>query len=470
MADYDAVVVGAGPNGLAAATTLAGEGASVLVVEANDRVGGGARTDELTLPGFRHDTCSAVHPLGVGSPYFRSLPLAEHGLEWLYPDVQAAHVLDGGQAAVLLRSVDETAEANGDPGWERLLRPVVEGWADLETDILRPALQMPTALSTFLKFGIRAPWPAAALAKVLLRSERSRALLAGIAAHSIARLDAPFTGAAGLVLAAAGHAVGWPVAKGGSQAISDALVGHLESLGGKVETGRRVADLDELPPSKVVLLDVTPWQAALLASSRLPHRYRERLRRVRHAWGSYKVDYALDGPVPWTAEAARRAGTVHVGGRFSDVAASEKAVSAGTVSERPFLLVGQQSLIDPTRAPAGKHTLWVYCHVPLRSSVDVTERIERQIERFAPGFRDLVLARSVKGPAELESFNANYVGGDITGGAADGTQLVLRPVASLHPYRTKAPGLYLCSSSTPPGPGVHGMCGHWAAKAALAEL
>ena len=469
MAEHDAVVVGSGPNGLAAAITLAEAGRHVLVVEAADEPGGGARTAELTLPGFRHDVCSAIHPLGKASPFFSSLPLAQHGLEWVEPEVQAAHALGGDRAAALLRSMEETAEGLGDRrGWRRLVGPLVKGWEALLPHLLGFPLRPPRHPVPFLKFGVRSILPAEYLTRALLASEASEALFAGIAAHSIAPPSRLFTGAPGLVLAAAGHTVGWPVAKGGSSGIVAALVTHLESLGGRIETGPRVRRLEELPAADAVLFDTTPWQLVDIAGHRLPARFRRRLARFRHGSGSFKVDYALDGPMPWTAEACRRAGTVHLGGPMAEVAAAEAEVARGGHPERPFVLVAQQSRVDPTRAPEGKHTLWAYCHVPFGSTVDMTERIEGQLERFAPGFHDLVLARCAKGPAELEAYSPNYIGGDIAGGASDGLQLLFRPRIGLHPYATPDPRIWLCSSSTPPGGAVHGACGHEAAKAVLA--
>lgn len=468
--EYDAVVVGTGPNGLAAACALAEAGASVLAVEGADTVGGGCRSAELTLPGFVHDVCSAVHPMAVASPYFRTLPLDQHGLEWLEPDVQLAHPLDDGSAAVLLRSVDDTGVAIGDPkGWDRIMGPVVRGWDRLLPQILGPPLRAPRHPVPFLRFGLRAPWPASLVSRTL-GTPQAAALFAGIAAHSIAPLTKTFTAAAGVMLGGAGHAVGWPVARGGSQRIADALAAHLGTLGGKVETGRPVRSLDELPSARATLLDVTPWQLVDLAGERLPEGARRRLMRFRHGAASFKVDYALDGPVPWRAEACRRAGTVHVGGTVDEMVEAEGAVAKGRIPERPFLLVAQQSVVDPSRAPEGKHTLWAYCHVPFDSKVDMTGRIDAQLERFAPGFKDRVLARSVLDPAGLHEHDPNYIGGDIAGGATNGLQLLFRPSFTTNPYATAIPGVFLCSSSTPPAPGVHGMCGWWAAQAALRTL
>jgi phytoene dehydrogenase-like protein len=464
----DAIVVGAGPNGLAAAIELARSGRSVLVCERAPTVGGGARTAELTLPGYRHDVCSAIHPLAAGSPFLRSLPLARHGLELIEPDVQAAHPLDGGRAAVLHRSLDETARGLGGDGdaYAALLRPFAEGWDDLAPTVLGAPRPPPHPLlaARFARSGLRS---VSGVARGRFRGDAAQALVAGMGAHSLRPLDRPPTAAFALTLLALGHAVGWPVARGGSQAIADAMAAHLRSLGGEIELGRDVRSLDDLPSARAVLLDVTPRQLLAICGGHLPARYRAALRRFRYGPGVFKVDYALCAPVPWTAEAARRAGTVHLGGTLAEVAASEAAVARGAHPERPFVLVAQQSLVDPARAPDGRHTLWAYCHVPNGSTVDMTAAIERQIERFAPGFADIVLARSARGPAQAEAENPNYVGGDINGGAADLRQVLARPVIRPTPYTTPNPRLFLCSSSTPPGGGVHGMCGFHAARAAL---
>jgi phytoene dehydrogenase-like protein len=469
--EYDAVVVGAGPNGLAAAITLARAGASVVVIEHGDRAGGGTRSAELTLPGFVHDICSAVHPLGAASPFLRTLPLEAHGLTWLHPEVALAHPLDDGRAAVLLHDVGATGDAVDDRrGWCRVMGPLVASWDEVLASILGPLVRLPRHPLALARFGARAVWPATALSARILTGDLAPALFAGIAAHTVAALDQPMTAAAGLVLGAAGHAAGWPVAAGGSQRIADAMVSYLSAVGGRVETGRLVTGLHELPPARVTLFDTSPRQLLDIAGDRLPPRYRRRLRRFRHGPGTFKVDYALTGPVPWTAAECRRAGTVHLGGTLAEVAAAEKDVSLGRHPERPFVLVAQQSVVDPARAPSGQHTLWAYCHVPAGSSVDMAPSIEAQIERFAPGFGELVLARHAIGPADLEAYNPNNVGGDISGGATDGLQLLFRPTVSVNPYRTPAKDLFLCSSSTPPGAGVHGMCGYWAAQDALRVL
>ena len=466
---HDAIVVGSGPNGLAAAIALARAGRSVLVVEGAETIGGGMRTEALTLPGFAHDTCSAIHPLGVASPFFRSVPLAEHGVVWIQPPAPLAHPLDDGTAVVLERSLEETAAGlDGGDGvaWRRLLGPFVASATDLLDGILAPPFP-PRHPLVMARFGPKAIRSAASLARSTFAGERARALFAGNAAHAMLPLDAAASASFGLVLATLGHAVGWPLPRGGSQTIADALASYLQSLGGEIETGRQVESLDELAGAKIVMLDVTPRQLLALTGGRLPSRYRRALERYRYGPGVVKVDYALSGPVPWRAPECARAATVHLGGTLDEIAAAEGEVSRGRHPEHPYVLVAQQSLFDPTRAPEGCHALWAYTHVPNGSDVDVTDRIESQLERFAPGFRDLVLERSVLGPAALEARNPNYVGGDINGGSADLRQLFARPVARPVPYRTPIDGVYLCSSSTPPGGGVHGMCGANAARAAM---
>ena len=470
MSEPDAVVVGSGPNGLAAAITLAREGRSVLVLEAAQTVGGGTRTLELTRPGFLHDICSTVHPLAEASPFFRQLPLAEHGLELVQPDAPLAHPLDDGTAVMLERSVDETAEGLGPDAAEyrKLMAPFVDRHERLEPFLLgrSPVSRHPLLAA---RFGLVALRSAAGAAK-RFEGERARALLAGLSAHSIQDLHRMPTASFGLVLAILGHVHGWPVIRGGSQRLPGALVSYLESLGGRVETGRRVESLDELPPAELTMLDLTPRQVLRVAGGRLPSRYARALRRYRYGPGVFKVDWALDGPVPWTAPDVARAATVHLGGTFEEISASESAVWRGEPPERPFVLAVQQSLFDDTRAPEGKHTFWAYCHVPNGSGVDMTERIEGQVERFAPGFRDLILERSVHGPADLERYDENYVGGDINGGVQDLRQLYTRPVVRINPYSTPVRGLYLCSSSTPPGGGVHGLCGWYAARSAIGRV
>ena len=467
----EAIVVGAGPNGLAAAIVLAQAGLSVRVVEATDTVGGGARSAELTLPGFVHDVCSAIHPLGVASPFFRTLPLAGHGVEWVEPPAALAHPFDDGAAVLLERSPEGRVTMLGedDERWLRLFAPLVRDAGSLLEEVLAP-LHVPEHPLLLARFGARAALPATTLARLSFRGARARGVFAGLAAHSMLPLNRPPSAAFGLVLALLGHAVGWPFPRGGSQRLSDALASYLRAVGGEIETGHRVESLAELGDARVVLLDATPRGLLALAGDRLPARYRRRLERYRYGPGVFKLDWALDGPIPWRAEECGRAATVHLGATLEEIAASEAAPARGEVTERPYVLLAQQSLFDRTRAPAGRHAAWAYCHVPNGSSVDMTERIERQVERFAPGFRERILARSALGPAELERHNPNNVGGDINGGAATLSQLFTRPVACVSPYTTPLPGVFLCSASTPPGGGVHGMCGYYAARSALRFL
>ena len=466
---YDAVVVGSGPNGLAAAVALARAGRSVLVREAAETVGGGTRSAELTLPGFVHDVCSGVHPLGVASPFLRTLPLEDHGLEWVHPPAPLAHPLDDGTAVLLERSVDETAAGlvEDDESYRRLFGRLAADWERLEETLLGPLVRLPRHPLAATRFALHSLRSAEGAASSLFRGERARALFAGCSAHGMVPADKPPSAAFGLVLLTLGHVAGWPVARGGSQTIADALASYLRSLGGEVETGAPVESLRELPPALAVLCDVTPRQLLRLAGDRLPTRYARALSRYRYGPGSFKVDYALDGPVPWHAPECARAGCLHLGGTMDEIAASEQAPWSGREPDRPHVLLAQQSLFDPTRAPAGRHTLWAYSHVPNGSRADLTERIEAQIERFAPGFGDRVLARSTMDPADLERHNANMVGGDINGGAQDLPQVFRRPALRLVPYATPVPGLFICSASTPPGGGVHGMCGYLAAQAAL---
>jgi phytoene dehydrogenase-like protein len=468
-----ACVIGAGPNGLAAAIVLAQAGLDVDLFEAESTVGGAARTMELTLPGFHHDFGSAVHPMAVGSPFFTTLPLADYGLEWIHPPAPLAHPFDDGTAITLERDLAETESAlNKDgPAWRNLMQPLVTRWPDLTADILGPILHIPKHPFLLARFGLNAIRPAASLALRHFRTERARALFAGLAAHSFLSLDQPLSASFGLVLGASAHAVGWPIPRGGAQSLSNSLAAHFTHLGGHIFTGTPIRHLDDLPSCDVTLCDITPRQLlALAGENRLTETYRHSLSGYEYGPAAFKVDYALSRPIPWNAPACLRAATVHLGGTLTDIAASESAMAAGRHAERPFVLLSQPTLFDPTRAPAGKHIAWAYCHVPNGSTdTDATlNRLESQIESFATGFRDTILARHVSSPATLEAMDANLIGGDIVGGASTLRQLLFRPTR--RQYRTSAPNLYLCSSSTPPGGGVHGMCGANAARLALRNL
>ena len=443
----------------------------MLVAEGRDTVGGGARSAALTLPGFLHDVCSAVHPLAAGSPFFSTLPLSNHGLDWVHPPAPLAHPLDDGTAVVMERSVEATADGLGPDAaaYSELFAPLVSDWDKLTTDILAP-LRFPRHPLATARFGLTGLRSARSVAQARFRGERARALFAGLAAHSFLPLERPVSAAFGLVLGAAGHAVGWPMPRGGAQRIADALASHLASLGGRIETGVTVERLEDMPTAGVTLLDVTPRQVVRIAGRRLPVRFRRRLDAYRYGAAAFKLDWALSGPVPWSAPECARAGTVHLGGTMDEVADGEREVWEGRHPERPFVLLSQPSLFDPSRAPEGRHTVWAYCHVPNGSRFDMTDRIEAQVERFAPGFRERVLKRSVRPPAVLEEYNPNCVGGDINGGVQDLGQLFSRPARMLNPYSIPSTDIFICSSSTPPGGGVHGMCGYFAARAALRRL
>jgi len=465
---YDATVIGSGPNGLAAAIRLAQAGRSVLVAEAAETIGGGTRSAELTLPGFVHDLCSAVHPMALASPFFRTLPLAQHGLEWVHPQVPLAHPLDEGASALVERSIDATAENFGvdASAYSEFMQPLVADWPKLESAFLGP-LRFPAHPLAAAKFGMLAARSASGLARAKFKEEKARSVFAGMAAHSVLPLERLPSAAFGMVIAITAHAFGWPFPKGGAQKIADALASYLRWLGGEIVTGLKVESLGQLPESRVVLCDVAPRELLRIAGPKFPPAFRRLLDRYRYGPGACKVDWALDGPIPWANAACAQAGTVHLGATLEEIEASERAPWRGEISERPFVLLAQPSLFDPTRAPAGKHVAWAYCHVPNGSGVDVSDRIETQIERFAPGFRGLVLKRHVITAANLELHNANLIGGDFSGGSSELDQLFLRP--TWRRYRTPLRHVYLCSASTPPGGGVHGMCGYWAAQAALRD-
>ncbi len=468
--DCQALVIGAGPNGLAAAITLQQHGIQTLVIEGNQHIGGGLRSEALTLPGFQHDVCSAIHPLAAGSPFFKTLPLAKHGLEFIYPEIDAAHPLDDGSAALLTRSVEHTARFLGADAekYQRFMRPLAADWPKIAPDVLGP-LHWPKYPAAMARFGITAVTPVTLLAK-RFHTIQAKALLAGMAAHSIQPLSNLTTSAIAMVLLATGHTGGWPVPQGGSVSIANALAGYYKSLGGQIQTGTYIKSLSQLPSAHAVLFDVTPRQLLQIAGHKFSSLYQWQLQRYRYGLGVFKIDWALDGPIPFTNAECCKAGTIHIGNTFNEIAASELDTWKGRHPLKPFVLLAQQSLFDSSRAPHGKHTAWAYCHVPNGSTQDMTQAIEQQIERFAPGFKDLILARHTYNTQQMEEHNPNYIGGDINGGVIDIRQLFTRPALRWSPYSTSAKELYLCSSSTPPGGGVHGMCGYYAAKRVLKEV
>ena len=465
----EAIVIGSGPNGLSAAIVLAQAGCKVVVFEANETLGGGVRSAELTLPGFVHDVCSAVHPFAVASPFWKTLPLEAYGLDWIHPSIALAHPFDAGSAATVQRSIEVTAAQLGrdGPAYQRLIGSVAGSWPQLERAVLGP-IAWPRHFMTLARFGWHALQSAEGLAARAFVEEQTRGLVAGIAAHGLLPLDRALTAGIALTLGAMCHVVGWPIPRGGSQKITNALVGYFRSLGGEIVAGAPITDLDALPPAKTVLCDLSPRPFLRIARKKLPVAYRAALERYRYGMGVFKVDWALAAPIPWTAEGCRRAGTIHLGGTLKEIAASEAGTWQGSVADTPFVILSQPTLFDPSRAPSGRHVAWGYCHVPGGSTINMLDRIERQIERFAPGFRETVLARSVMTPADIEARNANFAGGDIAAGVTDLRQFFTRP--TWRTYSTPVEGLYLCSASTPPGVGVHGMCGYYAAKRALARM
>lgn len=469
---YDSVIIGSGPNGLAAGIVLAQKGKRVKIIEGSDSIGGGARTKFLTLPEYRHDVCSAIHPMASASPFFASLPLAQYGLKWIVPPLSVAHPLDNGPAVTMELDVYETAKKLGvdSAAYLGLFKPIIADFGDLLPDLLGPFNPLPKSPLKVAKFGINAIRSVESLINSRFKGKESRALLAGLAAHSIQPFDNIATSAITLILGAAGHTMGWPMPEGGSQSLSNALAAHFVSLGGEIETERMVRSIGDLPDSNTVLFDITPRQILDIVKNEMPGHYRRKLTNYRYGPGVFKLDIALDGPIPWIDKSCERAGTVHIGGTYEEIAHSERQVFEGKYSEKPFVLLAQQSLFDPTRAPQGKHTVWAYCHVPHGSTRDMTPQIENQIERFAPGFKDLILSRSKMNTVDMQSYNPNYIGGDINGGVQDLRQLFTRPAGLFDPYRIPDSPFFICSSSSPPGGGVHGMCGYHAALAVLDYL
>ncbi|TSD66250.1 NAD(P)/FAD-dependent oxidoreductase [Inquilinus sp. KBS0705] len=468
--DFDAIVVGSGPNGLAAAILMQQNGLSVLLLEAKSEIGGGLRSAELTLPGFTHDICSAIHPLALASPFFKTLPLAAHGLTYLQPEFAAAHPMDGGTAAILKQSIKDTAASLGDDGYayHTLMQSVVNDWPQIDADVLGP-LHIPKHPLALANFGLKAITPVTFLAK-RFKTEPAKALLAGMAAHAMQPITNVATSAIALVLMAAGHLAGWPIPKGGSKSIANALAAHFIAIGGKIETDTYIRSLDQLPSAHAVLFDLSPRNLLQIAGHKFSSLYKWQLERYRYGMGVYKIDWALDAAIPFTAPNAKKAGTVHIGNTLNEIKVAEQQTWDGKHPDKPYVLLAQQSLYDATRAPAGKHTVWAYCHVPNGSTQNMTDAIEKQVERFAPGFRETILARHVMDSVQMEEYNPNYIGGDINGGVIDIGQLFTRPALRYSPYKTSAKGIYICSASTPPGGGVHGMCGYYAAKKALKDV
>jgi phytoene dehydrogenase-like protein len=468
--DFDAVIVGSGPNGLAAAILMQQNGLSVLLIEGKETIGGGLRSAELTLSGYNHDICSAIHPLAAASPFFGQLPLNEHGLEFIYPEIAAAHPFDDGTAAIVKKSVEETARLLGadEKAYLDLMQPVLKDWPAIIPDILGP-LHFPEHPFAMARFGLKALTSATHLAK-RFKTPEAKGLLAGMAAHAIQPLTNVATSAVALVLVASAHIKGWPVPKGGSNQIANALASYFISIGGKIETNFYITSLQQLPSARAFLFDVTPKQLLNIAGHHFSSIYKWQLERYRYGMGVFKIDWALDAPIPFAAEGCKKAGTIHIGNTINEIADYEQQIWKGKHPEKPFVLLAQPSLFDPSRAPRGKHTAWAYCHVTKGSEKDMTEAIENQVERFAPGFRDTILAKHTMNTRQMEEYNPNYIGGDINGGVIDIGQLFTRPALRWSPYKTSAKGIYICSSSTPPGGGVHGMCGYHAAKRALKDI